>query len=802
MKSLLKTLLLIGIGFLLGTAWFRLGPSFAPAHQQQRGLAAGTSDLPALLAPFDGRIGRTWRDSQPSYPQPVRAPAGAPNVLVVLTDDVGFAASGTFGGPVPTPNLDALAAGGLTYTRFHTTAMCSPTRAAMLTGRNAHMVGNGMITNLATGYPGYDGEIPKSAASIARILKGHGYNTAFFGKHHNLPDHQSSAAGPFDLWPSGLGFEYFFGFITGDTDQYRPRLYRDNQPVEADPGDHRLLDEVLADDLIHWLHNQQAAAPDKPFLVWYSPGTAHAPLQAPPEWIARFKGRFDQGWDRLRKEIFQRQLEKGLVPPGTVLTARPAALPAWRDLEPERQQVDERFMEVFAAVLAYQDQQIGRVLDELRRMGEFDNTLILFVQGDNGASAEGAVAGSLNEIGHIANGIEEPLDYLQARLPEIGGPRTYPAYPAGWAWALDTPFQWTKTIASHLGGIRNPLVVSWPKGIRAHGEIRTQFHHVIDILPTVLEAAGIEAPEVVDGVRQQRIDGISMVYSFDAPDTPGRRQTQYFELLGNRAIYHDGWMANTTPRAPPWSWDDPGGDPDTDYDWELYNLDEDYSQARNLAAEEPARLAELKSLFEAEAERNNVLPLDDRRSPARVAGRYLAHWGERDEYVYWGADVSVPFAVAPPLFARDFTILADVSAPAGASGVLIGYGSRFGGWSFYLEQGRPVACHVFSQRPGETYVVASPSALPAGDVELEFHFAYDGGGLGKGGTMEIRAGGELLASGRIERTVTVVAGLGETFDIGRDTGVPVLDEPAARQPWPGRIRRVEVRPGPLGLLPF
>ena len=705
MRSLLKSLLLVAIGIAIGSAWFRFGARFEPAFIAGHGEAQGGNALPGIPPVFDGRIGRTWIDSRPAYPPAVRAPEGAPNILLVLTDDVGFAASSTFGGPVPTPNLDALAAGGLRFTRFHTTAMCSPTRAAMLTGRNAHMVGNGVIADMTTGFPGYDGHIPRSAATVGRILTGNGFNTAFFGKHHNVPMDQLSAAGPFDLWPTGLGFEYFYGFLGGDSDQFRPSLYRGTQPADPPYADDYILDRDLADDAIQWIRRQQAAAPDKPFMIWYSPGTAHAPHQAPPEWIAMFEGRFAMGWDRLREQSLERQVAAGLVPAATVLTPRPALIPSWDSLGPDRQRINERFMEVFAATLAFQDAQLGRVFDELRRIGEFDNTLIVFVQGDNGASAEGALDGTLNEIGHLVNGIDEPEDYLLAMLAEMGGPKSYGTYPVGWAWALDTPFQWTKTVGSHLGGTRNGMVVSWPDGIAARGEVREQFHHVIDVLPTVLEAAGVRAPDVVDGIRQQRIDGISMVYSFDEPEAPGRRDTQYFELFGNRAIYHDGWMASTTPRQAPWLLENPGGSPDASYEWELYHLDEDFSQGRDLAAELPAKLAELQALFQAEAERNNVLPIDDRRSPVRVVDRYLAGWNSRDDFVFQGAGISLPFTAAPPLFARDFTIRADVTLQPDASGVLLGFGSWFGGWSIYFEDGEPVLHHAFSQRPADQYEV-------------------------------------------------------------------------------------------------
>ncbi|MGH6781064.1 MAG: arylsulfatase, partial [Sphingomonadaceae bacterium] len=507
--------------------------------------------LPVPEAPFAGKIGETYADSVAAMPKPVRAPAGAPNVLLILTDDVGFAAASTFGGPVPTPSLDRLAARGLIYNRFHTTAMCSPTRASLLTGRNHHAVATGLITDLATGFPGYWATIPRSAATVAEILRQNGWNTGFFGKHHNVPGALTSAAGPFDLWPTGLGFEYFYGFVGGDTNQWRPKLYRGTTPVEHRHHPDRTLDSDLSTDLIHWIHNQQAAAPDKPFFAYLAPGSAHAPHQAPADWIARFKGKFDQGWDRLREESFARQKALGIIPADTALTPRPEAVPAWDSLSPDERRVHARMMEVYAGMLAYQDAEIGRVLAELDRMGEAENTLVLFIEGDNGASAEGGPEGDSNEIGVLANGVREDTGWLLKLMPEMGGPESYQIFSAGWAWATNAPFAWTKQVASHLGGIRNGLVVSWPKGIAARG-IRSQFSHVTDIMPTILDATGVAMPRAVNGAEQQRVDGVSLTYSFADADAPERHRTQYFELMGNRGIYADGWFANTTPRRAPW----------------------------------------------------------------------------------------------------------------------------------------------------------------------------------------------------------------------------------------------------------
>ncbi|MDH4020897.1 MAG: arylsulfatase [Xanthomonadales bacterium] len=803
-KSLLKSLLLIGLGILLGYGWFRFGGVIAPAITQQHATTTILDqNLPRLDTEFKGKIGRSYRQSSPYYPQPLTAAPNSPNILIILTDDVGFASSSTFGGPVPTPALDKLAAEGLLYNRFHTTAMCSPTRASMLTGRNAHMVGSGMISNLGTGYPGYSSAIPRSAATIGRILTGNGYNTAFFGKHHNVPDEHSSAAGPFHLWPTGLGFEYFYGFIGGDTDQFYPNLFRGIQAVEPrKESDNFILDKALANDAIRWLRNQSVAAPDKPWMIWYAPGTAHSPHQAPQEWIDKFKGRFDHGWDVVREESHARQKAQGVIPGSAKLTPRPSELQAWDSLTSTQKQISAAYMEVFAATLAFQDDQIGRVIDELRQSGDFDNTLIMFVQGDNGGSAEGGLDGHLNEIGNMANQVEEPESWVLSRLGSMGGPESYQNYPASWAWAMNSPFQWTKAVGSHLGGTRNGLIVSWPAGITATGEVRDQYHHVIDIMPTVLDAAGIEPPEVVDGIVQQRIDGFSMRESFDNPHAPGR-QTQYFELYANRAIYQQGWLANTRPVVLPWQQDYSGGDPLSDYSWELYELDNDYSQAMDLASQLPEKLDAMKQLWWETAKSNNVLPLDDRRGAARVWERFLRYWNSGKESVFRGKQVSATWAVAPPLFARDFTITADLSTESSsANGVILAMGSWFGGWNFYLDEGRPVAYHAFSQRPEDQFIVMAEKPFGAGSFQLEFRFEYDGGGIGKGGTMTILGNGDIIAQGRVERTISIPAGLGETMDTGRDTGVPVTSAAAGQTIFEGEIDEVRVRSGKLSLMPF
>ena len=750
--------------------------------------------LPIPDAPFQGHIGRTVGQSTPFFKPQVSAAKGAPNLLVIMTDDVGFAAASTFGGPVPTPTLDRLAAQGLRYNRFHTTAMCSPTRAALLTGRNHHAVGNGTVADMTTGYPGYSNEIPRSAATVAQVLRLSGYSTAMIGKDHNVPYSQMSAAGPFDQWPSGKGFDYFYGFLGGDTNQWNPRLYRNNSPIDNEPGQGaELLDKKLADEAIHWLHNQKAAAPDKPFFLYYAPGTAHAPHQAPKEWIARFKGQFDLGWDAIREQIFARQKAAGIVPANAALTARPDLIPAWDSLSPEQKRVNAHMMEVFAAMLAYQDAQIGRVIDELQRMGQLDNTLVMFIEGDNGASGEGGPGGTVNELGVLANGVRDTPESLRAAMEQMGGPKSYQLYPVGWAWATDTPFQWTKQIASHLGGTRNGLVISWPAGIKQAGGIRSQFSHVTDIAPTLLDVAGVAQPDVVYGVKQQPVDGTSLRYSFDDAQAAERHTTQYFEMVGNRAIYHDGWMASTTPIRGPWQMSpEPTENAETGYHWELYDLNADFSQSRDVAAQHPEKLRALQALWWSEAERNQVLPVDNRNGISRAEEGRRALAPSRQHFTYWGKDISVPVMSAPSFAMRSFSITADVVLPKQAQGVVLAVGSWFGGWSFYLDEGRPVAFEAVSQRPEHQFKVSAKDAIAAGPAQLRFDFDYDGGGPARGGLLRISVDGREVARGRVERTILVPAGLGETFDIGFDSGAPVSDAYRGDGRFTGEIRKVQV----------
>jgi arylsulfatase len=751
--------------------------------------------LPVPAAPFTGTLSPTERDSSGNYAEPIKAPDGAPNIVLVMTDDVGFAASTTFGGPIPTPTLDRLAASGLRYNEFHTTAICSPTRAALLTGRNHHAVGTGMLADLPSPYPGYTGAIPRSAATVARVLRDNGYNTAMFGKTHNVPQSESSAAGPFDRWPTGLGFEYFYGNVGGDTDQWQPALYEGTVPVDGShrPADY-ILDRDLADHALRWLHNQKAAAPDKPFFIYYALGSGHAPHQAPAEWIAKFRNKFDTGWDKQREVTLEQQKAKGIVPANTALASRPDVIPAWDTLSADEKKVNARYMEVYAGMIAFQDAQLGRLFDEIERMGLSSNTLVVFIEGDNGASGEGGPTGALNEVAHLQatpGAKQETPEWLARNLDLMGGPKTYEIYPVGWALAMNTPFPWVKQLASHLGGVRNGLVISWPDRIKKQGELRTQYHHVIDIMPTLLEAAHINAPTQVDGVEQQRMDGTSMMYSFDAPDAQSTRHTQYYEIQGNRAIYHDGWLANTTPRNMPWDMVRvrPNSDVAT-YDWELYDLRADFSQSHNLAASEPARLKEMQALFDTEAKKNNVYPIMDSGSMSRAMSYMRATGAFKTHYEYWGKDIRLPNAVAPPIFMLPFTIEADIEVPKNdANGVILAAGSLFGGWSFYLKDGKPVAYAAASQLPDDQFRIAAANPLATGKNKLRFEFDTNNSGVG---TLVISANGEEIARGDVPRYAHFMAGLGETFDIGRDSNAPVSDDYQNEGQFTGEIQHVQV----------
>jgi arylsulfatase len=770
----------------LGSTSLVAASALALAAVPRAASAAAPADvvLPRPEPPFQGKIGRTLKDSTPDFPKSVEAPPGAPNVLLILTDDVGFGASSTFGGPVQTPNFQRLADNGLRYNRYHTTALCSPTRAALITGRNHHSVASGSITEFATGYPGYNSLVPKSAGSVGAVLKGNGYNTSWFGKMHNVPDWMSSRAGPFDLWPNGLGFEYFYGFLGGDSDQWHPALYENTTPIEPYLGDpDYILDRDLADKAIAWMRMQHAVAPGKPWLLYYATGTAHAPHHAPKDWIAKYKGQFDQGWDQVREETLARQMKQGVVPAGTGLTPRPQQIPAWDSLSADQKRLYARMMEVYAGALSHADYNIGRVLDAVEESGQMDNTLVIFMMGDNGASAEGTLQGTTNEVGTAANGVTEDIPYLLSMIDELGGPRTYNHYPVGWAHAMDSPLQWTKQVASHFGGTRNGMVISWPARIKDKGGLRPQFCHVIDIVPTIYEAAGITAPTMLDGVEQKPIEGTSLVYSFDDAGAATRHTTQYFEMFGNRAIYKDGWMASTTPLRLPWVTIGSEPSPD-DFKWELYHVDADFSQANNLAAANPDKLKELQDAFDVEAKKYNVYPLDSSfASRADPAIRPSLSRG-RNEFLYYPGMIRIPEGSAPDFKNKSWTVAAEVTIPdGGANGVLATIGGRYGGWALLMQDGKPQFAYAFSNQPEHKSKISSDQPLAAGNHVIRVKFAYEGGGIGKAATATLLVDEKPVGELHIPRTIGVRFSLDETFDVGEDTGTPVLEDYADKMPF-------------------
>jgi arylsulfatase A-like enzyme len=753
--------------------------------------------LPVPARPFGGIINRNASESTPDFPKEVAPPKGAPNILVILTDDVGFGATSTFGGPVPTPAFDRLAKNGLRYNQFHTTALCSPTRAALLTGRNHHTCATGVIMELGTGYPGYSSLMPRSCGTIAEILRWMGYNTAWFGKNHNIPDWHTSAAGPFHLWPTGLGFNYFYGFLGGDCNQFAPAAYEGTQPIEPHLGkkDYH-FDKDMADKAILWMRSQKSLAPDKPFFAYYAPGTAHAPHHAPKEWIKKFEGKFDQGWDKIREETLAQQIKLGVVPPGTKLAPGHKDIPAWASLNADQKKVYTRMMEVYAASLAHCDHHIGRVIDSLEEMGELDNTLIIYIQGDNGPSGEGSMQGTTNEIGTAVNGVPEDLAYLVSMIDKLGGPLSYGHYPVGWAQAMATPFQWIKQVASHFGGTRNGMVISWPKRIKDVGTIRRQFHHVIDVAPTILEAVGLEAPLVLNGIPQRPIEGVSMGYSFADPKAAGKHKTQYFEMFANRALYHEGWIASTTPKRPPWN--TIGGsskNPADDYEWELYHVDKDFSQTINIVKENPKKLRELQDLWWAEAAKYNVLPLDDSAAERvdPVIRPSLTHG--RTKFQYYPGMIRITEGTAPVTRNRSFNLTADVEIPEGkVEGVLATMGGRFGGWGLMVMDGKPRFDYAFSNQEKHRWRIASDAKLTPGKHTILFEFKYDGGGLGKGALGVLSVDGKKVAEGRIERTIVFRYSFDETFDVGEDCGTPVAEDYADRMPFhfSGTLKKLTV----------
>lgn len=747
--------------------------------------------LPMTPAPYKGVLGTTpAKSSPPHYSPGPQAPKGAPNVLIILTDDVGFAASSTFGGPIPTPTFDRLAANGLKYNRFHTTALCSPTRAALLTGRNHHAVGTGVIQELGTGYPGYSSVIPKSAATIAEVLRQNGYATAQFGKNHNVPDWQNNPAGPFDNWPNGLGFEYFYGFNSGETDQWAPALIENRNVVDPPANDpDYILDRDLADHAIGWLRTQQTQAPGKPFLMYFATGTAHAPLQAPKAWIERYRGQFDQGWDKIREESFARQKAMGVIPADAELTPRPPEIPAWDSLSPDAQKAAARLMEVYAGMLSHADYQFGRLLDELRAEGKLDNTVVVYIQGDNGASAEGGLTGTGSDIAGL-NGVPFPVEQIVDRIDHLGDRTTSPHYPAGFAWAMDTPFQWTKQIASHFGGTRNGMVISWPDHIQARGELRSQFAHVIDIAPTLYDAIGIKAPSAVNGVAQQPIEGVSLTPTFANAKAPERHTTQYFEMFGNRALYKDGWVAATHPMRLPWVRMVKGFDAD-DYKWELYHVEKDFSEAHDLAAQEPERLKQMQAAFMVEAKAHNVLPIDPRSLERTPQALRPFSMNGRSDFTYYPGPRLTDQAF-PELKNRSWTMTATLDVPEGqAQGVIASQGGHSAGWALAAFDGTPTFIYNFFALKGQTLRLRGDKPLTPGRHTVSVDFQYDGGGLGKGALFILKTDGAEVSRGRLENTVPgwwPTEGVG----IGRDVGSPVVEDYKVPFAFTGKVERLDI----------
>ncbi|MEX2172582.1 MAG: arylsulfatase [Pirellulales bacterium] len=725
----------------------------------------------------------------------VKAPQGAPNVLIVLIDDMGFGQSSAFGGPIHMPTLERMAKGGLRYNKFHTTALCSPTRAALLSGRNHHVNNMGSITETATAFPGQTGQRPNAVAPVAEMLRLNGYSTAAFGKSHETAAWEVSPSGPTDRWPTRSGFDHFYGFIGGETNQWVPAIYQGMSRVEVpkDPNYHFMTD--MTNQAIKWTSAQKSLTPDKPFFTYFAPGATHAPHHVPKEWIDKYKGKFDQGWDKLREETLARQIALGVVPKGTKLAPKPEAIKDWDKLSADEKKLFARQMEVFAAYGEYTDFEVGRLIQAIENLGQLDNTLIFYAVGDNGASPEGTMTGLFNEMTYF-NGIPETLADVLQHYDDLGGPNSYPHYAAGWAVAGDAPFTWTKQIAGSYGGCRNPLVVHWPKGIEAKGELRSQWHHVIDIAPTILEAAGLPEPNVVNSTPQTPIQGVSMVYTFTDAKAKDRHTTQYFEIFGNRGVYHDGWLAHTVHRA---GWEGKPRHPLLEDKWELYHVDEDFSSASDLAAKNPAKLKELQDLFLKEAIKNQVLPLDDRtleRMNAALVGRPELMAGRNSLTVFDGM-IGMTENVFINTKNRSHTITAEVTVPeGGANGVILSQAGRFGGWSLYVKDGKPM--YAYNYLGLSDYKVASPKVLPEGKATIRYEFKYDGGGLGKGGAGTIFINGEQVAEGKIDKTQPYIFSGDEGADVGQDGETPVTDDyEEGDNKFTGTIQQVLIEVGPL-----
>jgi arylsulfatase A-like enzyme len=761
-----KLVLIVAVCLCLGIA-ARVLPAYAQKIDRTQ------LPIPDTQYKYPGKIPLDARDAKFPPIKPLRPPESAPNVVVILLDDIGFGAPSTFGGGINMPTFDSLAKQGLRYTQFHTAALCSPTREALLTGHNHHSIGMGAITELATSAPGYNSIRPNQVATVAEILKLNGYNTAAFGKMHQTPAWEVSASGPFTRWPVGEGFEKFYGFLGGETNQWAPMVFEGTTRIEPPhtPGYNFMTD--MTDQAIAWLRFQHTMTPDKPFFMYFAPGALHAPHHTPKEWIDKYKGKFDEGWDKYREDTLARQKQLGLVPQNTQLAPWPPSVKHWNDLSADDKTAAERLMENYAGFGEYCDHEIGRLFDALKEAGVSDNTLIVYIAGDNGMSAEGGLAGTLNEMTTF-NGVPDTTANIVAHADEIGGPNSFPHIPVGWALAGDTPFQWTKQIASHYGGTRNGMVISWPARIKDTGGIRTQWHHVIDVTPTILETAGLPQPKSVNGIKQKPMEGVSIVYTFANAKVPTRHTTQYFEMFGNRGIYHDGWTAVTQHSIP---WDVAGTPPKFTADkWELYNTNDDFSQAQDVSAKYPDKLRELQRLFLAEAEKYNVLPLDDRRVERFVptlAGRPSLMWGRTSVTLYPGM-VGMMENATLDVKNRSHTITADIEVPqGGGAGVIIAQGGRFGGWTLYMKGGKLKYCYNYLNQV--RYTVKSTDSLPLGKAVVKLDFKYDGGGVGKGGTATLYVNDQKVGEGRVDKTQPYVFS-GEGEDVGEDLETPVTED--------------------------
>ena len=757
------------------------------------------TNLPIPHRAHVGLITYDAKDPETAFPaiEPLRPPSGAPNVLVVMIDDAGFGASSAFGGPCHTPNAEKLAAQGLRFNRFHTTALCSPSRQSLLTGRNHHSVGMGGITEIATSAPGYNSIRPDNAAPVAETLRLNGYSTAQFGKCHEVPVWETSPMGPYTQWPTGSGFEYFYGFVGAETNQWYPALYEGTSPIEPPktPEEGYHLTEDLTDHAIHWVQQQKSLMPDKPFFMYFAPGATHAPHHVPTEWSDKYRGRFDAGWDALRDETLARQIKLGVVPEGTDLSARPAEIAAWDGLSDVLKPVLARQMELYAGFLEHTDHQIGRLMETLGELGILDDTLIYLIIGDNGASAEGTPTGTFNEIISLNGAADfETDEFMASHIDEFGTPASYNHYAVGWALAMNTPYQWTKQVASHFGGTRTGTIVHWPKGFKAKGEVRSQFHHLIDVAPTILDVAGVPEPTFVHGIQQMPLHGVSMAYTFEDGSAPDQRETQYFEVACNRGIYHKGWSA-VTRHSIPWLFgaELPALDDDV---WELYDTTTDWSQAHDLAAEHPDKLRDLQRLWLIEAVKYNVLPLDDRRIErfnSDIAGRPVLVKGNA-QLLYEGMTRLSENSVLN-LKNKSHSVTAEVEIPkGGADGVIIAQGGAFAGWSLYLHEGKPKYCHNLAGLM--RFYVEGTRKVPIGKHQVRMEFAYDGGGLAKGGTSTLFIDGKKVGEGRINATVPMIYSGDETCDLGVDTGTPVSEDYTSESShFTGRVKWVELQIG-------